>query len=75
MQTIAIKCVQKLADNEDIESKLSSRNDTKNKSKAMDGIMGPNTFYVLASIAKEKGIKFNGIVDKTLLNEMISICG
>ena len=40
----------------------------------MDGILGPNTFYVLASIAKEKNIPFNGIVDQKLIDTIVDIC-
>ena len=54
LQALAIKCVTILANGEKIENKLASRNDVAFKSQAMDGILGPNTFYVLASIAKEK---------------------
>jgi len=40
----------------------------------VDGILGPNTFYVLASIAKDQQVTFDGLVDETLLDKMISIC-
>lgn len=75
LQAIAIKCVNIINQSESVESKLTSRNGTSFKSASIDGIVGPNTFYVLASIAKEKGISFNGVVDKPLLAAMISICG
>lgn len=75
LQTIAIKCITILSNGEEIEKKLASRNEAANKSQAMDGVLGPNTFYVLASIAKEKNIPFNGVVDKPLLDAMINICG
>ncbi len=75
LQAIAIKCVNIINQNESVENKLTSRNGTNFKSASIDGIVGPNTFYVLASIAKEKGISFNGVVDKPLLAAMISICG
>ncbi len=74
LQAIAINCVKILANKDDVEKKLSSRDDLKYKSQAIDGFLGPNTFYVLASIAKEKGISFNGIVDKKLLDTMMNIC-
>ena len=74
LQALAIKCVTILANGEKIENKLASRNDVAFKSQAMDGILGPNTFYVLASIAKEKWIAFNGVADKSLLDTMINIC-
>lgn len=75
LQTIAIKCVNIINTKESVENKLSSRNEVAYKSQAMDGILGPNTFYVLASIAKEKNISFDGVVDKPLVDQMISICG
>ncbi|MCX6825476.1 MAG: hypothetical protein NTY80_04640 [candidate division SR1 bacterium] len=75
VQAIAIKCINKINAGESVENKLTSRNGTAFKSQAIDGILGPNTFYVLASIAKEKKISFNGMIDKRLLSEMIKICG
>jgi hypothetical protein len=54
LQSIAIKCVSILTNGEEIEKKLTSWNEVAYKSQAMDGFLGPNTFYVLASIAKEK---------------------
>ena len=75
LQTIAITCVEKINGKESVTNKLSSWNGLSFKSQAMDGILWPNTFYVLASIAKEKKISFNGSVDKPLLEAMIGICG
>gem|GEM_PF-6945253 len=71
---MAIKCIKKLANGEKIEEKLKSRNGSTFKSAEMDGILGPNTFYVLASIAKDRNISFNGVVDKPLLDAMINVC-
>jgi len=75
LQAIAITCVEKINGKESVQNKLTSWNGLSFKSQTLDGILWPNTFYVLASIAKEKGIAFNGIVDKPLLDAMISICG
>ena len=74
LQALAIKCIKKLANGEKIEEKLQSRNGSTFKSAEMDGILGPNTFYVLASIAKDRNISFNGVVDKPLLDAMINVC-
>jgi len=46
----------------------------KSSSHKIDGIVWPKTFEVLASIAKEANIKFDGIIDKSLLTHIIGVC-
>lgn len=74
LQTLAIKCITVLKNDEVVEDKLQQRSELGRKSDAMDGILGPNTFYVLASIAKDQGLAFNGVVDQKLIDTMVDIC-
>lgn len=74
LQTLAIKCITVLKNDEVVEDKLKQRSELGRRSDAMDGIIGPNTFYVLASIAKDQGIAFNGVIDQKLIDKIVDIC-
>ena len=74
LQTLAIKCITVLKNDEVVEEKLKQRSELGRKSDAMDGIIGPNTFYVLASIAKDQGISFDWVIDQKLIDKIVDIC-